>query len=780
MNKKTFENSRICPKGDIEANWNKAVGFIPLDKEIIIYKADNTHPAARFKVGDGKTVVQDLPFSGTDIDAIERLVDEKGKLLIEYIDNAVAAIKISQPDWNQNDEDAADYIKNKPFGEKNFFKPIIWDGVVGDKEKVDVSDFTSDGIYAVKVSDAILTHEDYLGATIRVMTPNGEEQILEIPESALIPKDEVDSVGACGVLGMAFTIIDVNKFNSTLGGNLFKVPGTYMLYVPDESGYVSSLSKKLEISKIDEKYLPDSIDNRISELEGKVITVIFNIINENTTIPLQNLEGMTKIDWGDGTIDSNYQHTYDEIGEFSIKIYGVTSIGEGAFYWYDNLMSMVIGDSVTTINSEAFKLCRSLTSVVIGDSVTLIGEEAFYNCSNLTSVEIPDSVTSIGNTAFNSCDSLASVVIGNNVTTIGEYVFVNCKKLNSIKFKNLTPITYSRDWFIRCDALTNIYVPYGCKQVYVDKWAADGAEQNILDLIVESDREARMSDLEVLAVDQRNLEALAAGQQDFIEELNNEVSILTLNIEEDDNKVVAIGNLDKTLCTKIDWGDGTIDTSFNPILQEVYHSYRQEGEYICKIYGGATFTAPKVVTKYRLDKRINIIPIMFGNCQKLHSIIIPDSVTEIGERAFENCDNLTSVIFSDGVKRIGNYAFYDCDSLTSVVIPDSIVNIGLNAFSNCSKLKEIIFKRNIPVHYGGSGLYGTVFERIYVPYGCAEVYKTKWAADGAEQAILDKIVESDREAMMSDIEALNTKIGDIEFVLDSVIAIQNTLIGGNV
>jgi hypothetical protein len=92
MNKKIFENARFCPKGDIEANWNKAVGFVPLDKEIIIYKADAEHPVARFKVGDGKTVVQDLPFSGTDIEAIQKLINEKGELLIEYVDNAVAAI----------------------------------------------------------------------------------------------------------------------------------------------------------------------------------------------------------------------------------------------------------------------------------------------------------------------------------------------------------------------------------------------------------------------------------------------------------------------------------------------------------------------------------------------------------------------------------------------------------------------------------------------------------------------------------------------------------------
>jgi hypothetical protein len=53
-------------------------------------------------------------------------------------------------------------------------------------------------------------------------------------------------------------------------------------------------------------------------------------------------------------------------------------------------------------------------------------------------------------------------------------------------------------WFDRCTSLTHIYVPYGCKQAYIDKWTADGATQDILDKIVESDREATMSDVNTL------------------------------------------------------------------------------------------------------------------------------------------------------------------------------------------------------------------------------------------------------------------------------------------
>ena len=53
---------RLVNKHDIEENWLKAENFTPLAGEKIIYDPDSTHFAARVKVGDGKTNVNDLPF----------------------------------------------------------------------------------------------------------------------------------------------------------------------------------------------------------------------------------------------------------------------------------------------------------------------------------------------------------------------------------------------------------------------------------------------------------------------------------------------------------------------------------------------------------------------------------------------------------------------------------------------------------------------------------------------------------------------------------------------
>lgn len=56
MSDKTL-NTRIRQKIDTEANWKKAVNFVPLKGEIIVYSDLN-----RIKVGDGVTKVGSLPF----------------------------------------------------------------------------------------------------------------------------------------------------------------------------------------------------------------------------------------------------------------------------------------------------------------------------------------------------------------------------------------------------------------------------------------------------------------------------------------------------------------------------------------------------------------------------------------------------------------------------------------------------------------------------------------------------------------------------------------------
>ena len=67
-------------------------------------------------------------------------------------------------------------------------------------------------------------------------------------------------------------------------------------------------------------------------------------------------------------------------------------------------------------------------------------------------------------------------------------------------------------------------------------------------------------------------------------------------------------------------------------------------------------------------------------------IVIPKSVSSIGDRAFAQCNSLTSVTLPDSVTSIGSYAFDRCSELKSINIPNSVKFIGEFAFNFCSNL----------------------------------------------------------------------------------------------
>ena len=85
----------------------------------------------------------------------------------------------------------------------------------------------------------------------------------------------------------------------------------------------------------------------------------------------------------------------------------------------------------------------------------------------------------------------------------------------------------------------------------------------------------------------------------------------------------------------------------------------------------------------------------FYNCTGLTSVTIPNSVTTIGESAFESCTGLTSVTIPNSVTTIGNYAFYECTGLTSVTIPNSVTTIENSTFYNCSGLTSVTIPNSV-------------------------------------------------------------------------------------
>ena len=76
--------------------------------------------------------------------------------------------------------------------------------------------------------------------------------------------------------------------------------------------------------------------------------------------------------------------------------------------------------------------------------------------------------------------------------------------------------------------------------------------------------------------------------------------------------------------------------------------------------------------------------------EKLKSIVLPNSVEELGVAAFAN-SNFETITLSTSLKSIPAEAFKGCRRLTKLTIPASVAEIKDNVFAACAKLKEIVF-----------------------------------------------------------------------------------------
>lgn len=74
---------------------------------------------------------------------------------------------------------------------------------------------------------------------------------------------------------------------------------------------------------------------------------------------------------------------------------------------------------------------------------------------------------------------------------------------------------------------------------------------------------------------------------------------------------------------------------------------------------------------------------------EIKSVVIPDSVIEIGERAFYTCLQLEEVTMGNGVKKIGQEVFAGCFKMKTIHLSDSLQEIGLRAFNFCESLEAL-------------------------------------------------------------------------------------------
>ena len=373
--------------------------------------------------------------------------------------------------------------------------------------------------------------------------------------------------------------------------------------------------------------------------------------------------------------------------------------------YHGDANAVVIPDGVTSIGDFAFQNCESLTAVKIADSVTSIGNFAFWGCGALASVYIPDGVTSIGDGAFQACDALAAIDLPESVMYLGRCAFNTNTRTStptpasepmnqawSEEHEDIQEHTADDEPAIPeppCEPvspITDFEIENGVLKKYLGKSETVVIPEGVVTSIGNYAFWECKSLTSIYIPD--GVTSIGNGAFCGCEALTS------IKIPD---SVTSIGNHAFARCEAL--------TSI-----EIPDSVEEIGKYAfpsnTAIRNKSSVIIPPIsdfdiehntLKRYLGKSNSVVIPDgitsigdkAFLDCKSLTSIVIPNGVISIGNSAFEFCKSLTSIVIPDGVTSIGNEAFEFCESLTSIVIPDSVTSIGHSAFAWCESLTSI-------------------------------------------------------------------------------------------
>ncbi len=340
---------------------------------------------------------------------------------------------------------------------------------------------------------------------------------------------------------------------------------------------------------------------------------------------------------------------------------GLKIIAEGMFTGCNSLKEIEIPNQVSVIANCAFDSCEGLETVQFSNSLEEIGEEAFRFCQNLKEIEISSKMKSIGKDAFYYCKSMRKAVFLAGVETIGKEAFYFCESLREVQFPMLVNI--GEKAFAYCSGLQKAILGEGLVNV------GDSAFYSC----------DRLEDI-ILPNSLTRIENQAFGNCYYVTEEGKVKGLASISIPEN---VIFIGSNAFWGCSaleKIDVAEGNEEFCsmdgilFNKAKTELL--YFPEGKHM------EEYEIPSSVQKLG-DYAFAYIDVDMENI----SIVIPDTIREIGAYAFYNC-YLGNIKLPKDLKSIGDYAFR-YSLYEEIEIPSGVTYIGEGAFSENYYLTSI-------------------------------------------------------------------------------------------
>ncbi len=335
----------------------------------------------------------------------------------------------------------------------------------------------------------------------------------------------------------------------------------------------------------------------------------------------------------------------------------VTTIGRDAFAECSNMTAITLPDDLEEIGYYVFQNCSSLQSLTIPDGVTTLYNTTFYGCSALETITLPDAMTTIENSVFANCSSLQSFTAPAGVTIIKDNTFKNCTSLSSLTLHgNITAIEgYAFDG---CSALETLTIPEGVKSLgnYSFRNCTALETVNLPSTVCGTGGSANHAFEGCTALRTVNF---ANGSTRIPGEMFRSTGITEISFPDTVTDIEGMAFTDCADLTTV-----TLPSSLQRLGNSAFSG--------CPI---TEITIPKTLTNAGDFAQYG----PFSGCEQLKTVHFEAGSTQIAASLFSSCTGLEKIVIPDTITTIGNYAFFGT-SMTNVLIPITVTSIGTNAF----------------------------------------------------------------------------------------------------
>ena len=355
------------------------------------------------------------------------------------------------------------------------------------------------------------------------------------------------------------------------------------------------------------------------------------------------------------------------------KEYTVTAIGESAFQYNYELLSIVMPNTIRSIKEFAFNGCISLKSLTISSEVSEIGDYAFMGLRSLEHLAVDSH-----NKTFDSrgdCNAIIrtrtntllvgckTTIIPDGVEVIAGNAFISCQDTSIEPFElNFPPSVEIIEPFAFncCYPLSAVTFSEGLRRI--GRWAFMGTSIECLEIpasVTEIDEQAFIScdSLKVIKVRKGNeVYDSRKGCNAIIESATGRLLL------------------------------GSEGTTIVPDGVKVISS--------CAFYGSK-------IKKIKLPSSLETIErCAFVCCKELKKLVIPGSVRKIHYEILMD-SGVEEVIVENGVEEIPEYAFFECPKLRYVSLPESLKEFGRYGavFVDCPELVRVDVDKDNEYYY---------------------------------------------------------------------------------